>query len=66
MAKNGVYELVVHDRSIGLPMDIDVEKSETLGLQLVWILTEQIDGIVEVTRKDGACFRISFPVIKKI
>ncbi len=60
----GKYELIVHDNGIGLPLNMDIEKVESLGLQLVQMLTKQIDGVLKTNRNDGTRFQITFPVKK--
>jgi two-component system, sensor histidine kinase PdtaS len=57
------YELVVRDNGIGMPVDIDLNKLETLGLLLVNSLTEQIDGQIIINRKHGTEFIIKFEEI---
>jgi len=54
--------LVVADDGVGLPEDIEPENTDTLGLSLVGILTEQLDGTLTIRRDHGTEFRISFPV----
>ncbi len=54
-------ELIVQDNGIGLPENIDLDDLDSLGLQLVVNLTEQIDGNLEAGNKNGAIFRITFP-----
>ncbi|AAB84974.1 sensor histidine kinase [Methanothermobacter thermautotrophicus] len=54
--------LVVADDGVGLPEDIEPENTDTLGLSLVSILTEQLDGTLTIRRDHGTEFRISFPV----
>jgi PAS domain S-box-containing protein len=54
-------ELTVSDNGIGIPAEIDVEKTESLGLQLVQLLAEdQLDGTLELDRDGGTVFRIRF------
>jgi PAS domain S-box-containing protein len=60
----GRYRLSVADDGIGLPPDIDQRPTgggQTLGLQLVQLLTEQINGRLELKRDGGTAFSISFP-----
>lgn len=38
----------VRDNGVGLPKDLDVEKTESLGWQLVMTLTNQLEGTLEV------------------
>ena len=54
-------ELDVMDNGIGLPDDFDIEKSSSLGLQLVTMLAEsQLRGKLKVNGKGGAEFKIRF------
>lgn len=57
---NSHYYLRIGDNGIGLPPDFNLEESESLGLQLVWNLTEQLGGNIEVNSQNGARFEISF------
>ncbi|XWK86731.1 MAG: PAS domain S-box protein [Phormidium sp.] len=52
--------LVISDNGIGLPADFDVTEIESLGLQLVYNLTEQLDGKIEINSDQGASFKITF------
>ena len=54
-------ELTVSDDGIGIPAEIDIRETESLGLQLVHILAEnQLEGSVELDRDKGTAFRIRF------
>jgi two-component sensor histidine kinase len=53
-------ELTVADNGIGMPADTNFRSSESLGLKLVTILTDQIDGKIELDRSEGTKFRIDF------
>jgi two-component sensor histidine kinase len=54
-------ELVVADNGVGIPEDVDIKGSETLGLYLVTMLGErQLDGEVEFSREGGTKCRIRF------
>jgi PAS domain S-box-containing protein len=52
--------LIVSDNGSGFPKNIDFENPETLGLQLVKTLVEQIDGEIELRTNGGTEFRIGF------
>lgn len=52
--------LEVKDNGIGLPSDFKVENSDSLGLRLIYSLTDQINGQIEVNGCDGADFSIKF------
>jgi len=52
----------VKDNGKGLPADLDYRNTESLGLQLVCILTDQIHGKLDVESSDkGTTFSIIFP-----
>ena len=52
--------LIVRDTGQGLPKDFDFNTTKSLGLQLVNILTNQLEGTLEIDCRSGAEFRISF------
>jgi PAS domain S-box-containing protein len=59
----GFVELVFSDDGAGLPEGFDIRNTGSLGLQLVYALSEsQLRGKVEVKNNGGAVFRITFPV----
>lgn len=62
LKRNGAgYLLQVADNGVGLPEGIDIRQTKSLGLQLVINLTEaQLQGRVEVQRREGVAFLISF------
>ena len=54
-------ELTVSDDGIGIPEEIDIGKTESLGLQLVHILAEdQLEGTLELQRDRGTAFKVRF------
>jgi two-component sensor histidine kinase len=42
--------------------EIDPENTETLGLQLVTTLAEQLDGTLSLNRNGGTAISVTFPV----
>jgi PAS domain S-box-containing protein len=53
--------LTVDDTGVGLPDDLQYQGTQSLGLQLVDTLVEQLDGTIEVdSGKEGTTFRIAF------
>lgn len=52
--------LEVNDNGVGFPQDFKPEKSDSLGLQLVNNLTQQIGGELELERDHGTDFCITF------
>ncbi len=59
------YTLIVSDNGVGIPESINFENTETLGLQLVNILVDQLDGEIELKRDKGIEFIIRFSVEEK-
>jgi two-component sensor histidine kinase len=53
-----MYELLIQDDGIGIPKDVDIRKTDSLGLRLVNALVEQLGGTLEMERDGGTTFRI--------
>jgi two-component sensor histidine kinase len=60
-----IYHLVVSDDGVGLPRGLDIEKTESLGLQLVSTLTKQLRGTIGVACNKGTTFSLSFDLPEK-
>ncbi|WP_440956009.1 MASE3 domain-containing protein [Methanosarcina sp. Mfa9] len=54
------FTLSIADNGKGFPEEIDFRNTESLGLQLVNILVEQIEGCIELKRDKGTEFNINF------
>jgi hypothetical protein len=54
------FILVVKDTGIGFPINFNLKCVKSLGLQLVNILTNQLEGSLELDRSVGTEFRIRF------
>jgi two-component sensor histidine kinase len=52
--------LVVGDNGRGLPKEIDYRNTQSLGLQLVVTLTDQLNGTIEMDSKNGTKYTIIF------
>ncbi|NWF89008.1 MAG: PAS domain S-box protein [Ignavibacteriaceae bacterium] len=52
--------LKVYDNGVGISSEIELGKTNTLGLQLVQMFCEQISGTVTLRRGEGTEFLISF------
>ena len=59
---DGGFEILIGDNGVGIPEDMDLENTETLGMLLINSLTSQIDGEVELLREGGTSFRIKIPL----
>ena len=58
------YQLIIQDNGIGIPKEIVLDKLESLGLKLVFQLTYQINGKIEIKRTNGTEFKILFKELK--
>lgn len=56
----GTFLMKVSDNGVGIPEDLDIENSPSLGLQLVFTLTDQLEGEVKLDRSNGTSFEIRF------
>jgi len=57
---NGKMALEVSDTGVGFPDGSNVRKPDTLGLQLVNDLVNQLGGIIELDQTRGTAFRVAF------
>ena len=53
--------LIVSDSGPGIPEHVDWRNSDTLGIQLITMLSEQLGGNVQLHRNNGTTFKITFP-----
>jgi len=56
----GKYSLQVKDNGIGLPLEINLAKPETLGLQLITDLAFQLGGELKIYRNGGTTYELTF------
>ncbi|MDY9925835.1 PAS domain S-box protein [Methanosarcina sp.] len=60
--KSTRYTLVVSDKGVGISENIDFENPDTLGLQLVSILVDQLDGEIDLRKDYGTEFTIRLAI----
>ena len=58
--KSNQYKLVVSDNGLGFPENVDFRNTGSLGLQLVNILVEQLEGTIELKKGEGTVFKMFF------
>lgn len=59
--KEAGIELTVGDNGIGLPDGFSMQTVSSLGLRLVHLLTEQLEGTLSISSRPETEFRITFP-----
>ncbi len=58
--EDGHYELHVSDNGKGLPEEIDIRKTRSLGLRLVRVLSNQLEGQYHFENDGGMNFKLRF------
>ncbi|MPN08924.1 putative sensor histidine kinase pdtaS [bioreactor metagenome] len=59
---NTNFVLTVSDNGVGIPESFKMGTTDTLGLQLINVLVEQLDGSIRLNRNRGTEFVIEFAV----
>ena len=59
------FILIVSDNGIGIPENLNIEDIDSLGMQLINALVDQLDGELELKRNNGTEFTIKFTVTEK-
>ncbi len=52
--------LVVKDNGVGLPAELDIKQTNSLGLRLVLMLARQLKATLDIERRDGTIFTLTF------
>jgi PAS domain S-box-containing protein len=60
--KSTNYVLSISDNGIGIPEDLDIKNLDSLGLQLVTTLVDQLNGELKLIRDNGTKFIIRLKV----
>lgn len=61
---DGNIILTVGDNGIGLPGDLDVKNTKTMGMQLIMTLVNQLEGKLEIVGGLGTTYKITFSELK--
>jgi PAS domain S-box-containing protein len=62
LSDGGILEVEVADEGVGLPADLDPRSSQSLGMMLVRVLSEQLKGTLVFQRGKGTTAILRFPV----
>ena len=65
-SKSTSFILTVSDNGVGIPENLDIEDLDSLGMQLITTLVDQLDGKLELKRNNGTEFAIKFTVPEEI
>ncbi|HPG40892.1 MAG TPA: PAS domain S-box protein [bacterium] len=58
--RNKNYILKISDNGVGLPKSLNMAEADSLGLRMVSLLVEQLEGVIETQNKDGVSIVIRF------
>ena len=58
--QNGNVEMVVRDNGVGLPPEIELNRTGSLGLMMVPLLAGQLGGTIECERGEGTSYTLRF------
>jgi two-component system response regulator len=59
--KDNKVQISIEDNGIGIPETVNFENSTGFGMQLISMLTEQINGSIRIERNNGTKYIINFP-----
>ncbi len=59
------FSLDIADDGVGLPEGFDLAKTDSLGLQIVSLLVDQLEGSLEVDGRNGARFGFTFREVRE-
>ncbi|MDD1715844.1 MAG: ATP-binding protein, partial [Methanolinea sp.] len=57
--------ITIRDDGIGIPGDVDIYRTTSLGLKLIRSLVQQLNGSVAITGSHGTEVRVEFPVLQE-
>ncbi|HEY3363201.1 MAG TPA: PAS domain S-box protein [Methanosarcina sp.] len=63
--KSTSFILTISDNGVGISENFDIKELDSLGLQLVTFLVDQLDGELELKKGHGTEFIIRFTVVEK-
>ena len=60
--ESGTAMMYVKDEGCGIPADYNIDSAKSLGLKLVKMLTEQLDGTLEIRSEKGTFAGVKFSI----
>ncbi|HWQ66573.1 MAG TPA: PAS domain S-box protein [Methanospirillum sp.] len=59
------YCVIYQDNGVGVPEDIDLRRVSSIGMQLIFGLTSQLKGTIQIEGREGLYAVISFPSARR-
>jgi len=63
-SKNGRSKMTITDDGLGADLTLDELKEDSLGMELIFSLTDQLDGEVTINTEKGFEYQFDFPLLK--
>jgi PAS domain S-box-containing protein len=60
--KDEIASFIIKDNGIGIPESVDFKDSTGFGLQLVWMLSQELHGTIKIKRENGTKFILEFDI----
>ena len=54
------FSLLISDNGVGLPESFSMDSEKSLGMFIVKLLVQQLDGTIDISRNNGTAFTIRF------
>ncbi len=58
------FQIIVQDNGVGIPGDLDLKQTTSMGLQIVTILVNQLEGSLEMQREGGTAAKVLFKELR--
>jgi two-component sensor histidine kinase len=58
--KDEQIHVKIHDNGVGIPEDMNLDQSSSLGITLINLLQQQLEADLEFKRKDGTTIYLTF------
>jgi two-component sensor histidine kinase len=59
---SGTATIYVKDEGVGIPVNYSLDTAKSLGLKLVKMLSDQLEGTLKIDPQDGTCVSIKFKI----
>jgi len=59
---SGTATIYVKDEGVGIPVNYSIDTAKSLGLKLVKMLSDQLEGTLKIDSQDGTCVSIKFKI----
>ncbi|WP_424357411.1 histidine kinase dimerization/phosphoacceptor domain -containing protein [Methanocella sp. MCL-LM] len=63
--ENGNFRMEITDDGVGFKEDVDIKNTRTLGMNLIFALTEQINAEIKIEKENGVRYEVIFPDAKR-